>query len=669
MAKFEDLSNDRRDGEKPRGLPSAFERQLRRQQSRIRTIRIALIVLATLTFFLLGVTFLVQNETLIPQNLRVGLSEQGDAVIVTHKTDFTVLSNYHEIIYVKADSSELTTTTGPYKGICNGVEFLGNGEFAIFLDGLATVYEKPNGEGEAWEAKPRIIPYPFLPTRNAAASATEDNIVASWITENRISAQMGGDLEAGTLPFKLVKQKPKDEADKDDESGETEQVEEELEMRVKGLGVFYSAGRIFQIILTEKNNLMVVHFKLEKVEVEKLESENGVSETEGEGSEPGGSEEIETSEKDSGAPQPTFVYRPVDVNLDKVITGQIKDVATAASQNRVLVAYKRSNEDPDDEIWQAIVFHAGRWSDDKSGDKENPKPLVEYELGDISPSAKGAESETPLKPILALSGERLFSFGVGEDGRSITRKSAVLADKSALEWNEEKPWVLDRMSIPIEVDTLILLMVVMLSGTVVCMVWLGLNREQDIERALNVMVESQVGRDTTKLGKPVGMALVDRMAWAGPLRRVIAFHVDLLVVMLPIVGIISLRELSAEKALNLVFQQPEYLLDGLQERLIALFVIAVYGFICEVWFDGRTLGKRLLKMRVVAKDGRGVGVFPLFVRNFVRVIELAHPLTILISMFCILLTRRHQRIGDVFSGTAIKIDAASDDDGKAREMS
>ena len=133
-------------------------------------------------------------------------------------------------------------------------------------------------------------------------------------------------------------------------------------------------------------------------------------------------------------------------------------------------------------------------------------------------------------------------------------------------------------------------------------------------------------------------------------------------IMTPIVaGVGAASGYDIERLLNLYPIHPQFLLDGLTERLITLTVVALYGFICEAWF-GRTLGKVILNMRVVTVGGKRPGTFAIFGRNIFRVFELCHPTTILFCVLSMFVTRRHQRVGDMLAGTAVRIDAGDDDD-------
>lgn len=87
--------------------------------------------------------------------------------------------------------------------------------------------------------------------------------------------------------------------------------------------------------------------------------------------------------------------------------------------------------------------------------------------------------------------------------------------------------------------------------------------------------------------------------------------------------------------------------------LVAVFVI-VWGYfpVFESLWSGRTPGKRLQRLRVVRTDGQPAGVGPVIVRNIVRIADFL-PAFYAAGSLSILLSRRHQRLGDLAAGTMV----------------
>ncbi len=97
--------------------------------------------------------------------------------------------------------------------------------------------------------------------------------------------------------------------------------------------------------------------------------------------------------------------------------------------------------------------------------------------------------------------------------------------------------------------------------------------------------------------------------------------------------------------------------------ILAMVTYVVYCVLMEYRF-GATLGKRVMKLRVVGNGAAPAGLREVLLRNLVKIIELMSlPLLLLVP----LLTRNRQRLGDMFAQTAVvdataPLPAESDDD-------
>ena len=91
--------------------------------------------------------------------------------------------------------------------------------------------------------------------------------------------------------------------------------------------------------------------------------------------------------------------------------------------------------------------------------------------------------------------------------------------------------------------------------------------------------------------------------------------------------------------------------------ILVLFLLFAGYFILFEWlWNGQTPGKRLLKLRVIREDGRPLTVWEAVARNLLRIFD-AFPGFVLpiysIGLITIFLSRRDQRVGDVFAGTVV----------------
>ena len=111
---------------------------------------------------------------------------------------------------------------------------------------------------------------------------------------------------------------------------------------------------------------------------------------------------------------------------------------------------------------------------------------------------------------------------------------------------------------------------------------------------------------------------------------------------------------------------------GALATLIFFLVRTPYYVITELLFDGRTLAKKWLGLRVVSRDGRSLRVYQIVVRNLMREIEFFAPLIyvfagaqlsgwitliavgwIVILILVPVFSPLNQRLGDIVAGTAV----------------
>ncbi|MBS1151645.1 MAG: hypothetical protein H6Q89_3343 [Myxococcaceae bacterium] len=95
--------------------------------------------------------------------------------------------------------------------------------------------------------------------------------------------------------------------------------------------------------------------------------------------------------------------------------------------------------------------------------------------------------------------------------------------------------------------------------------------------------------------------------------------------------------------------------------LIGFAAIWGYWTGMELAWRGQTVGKRLMRIRVVKSDGSPIGVFESAVRNLVRIVDFL-PTCYPIGLISMLIDPRHRRLGDLAAGTMLvreeKIDLA-----------
>lgn len=91
--------------------------------------------------------------------------------------------------------------------------------------------------------------------------------------------------------------------------------------------------------------------------------------------------------------------------------------------------------------------------------------------------------------------------------------------------------------------------------------------------------------------------------------------------------------------------------------IIALFLIFAGYFVFFEWlWNGQTPGKRLLKLRVIREDGRPITLWEALARNLLRIFDAVPGFVIpiySIGLITIFMSRRDQRVGDLFAGTVV----------------
>jgi uncharacterized RDD family membrane protein YckC len=87
--------------------------------------------------------------------------------------------------------------------------------------------------------------------------------------------------------------------------------------------------------------------------------------------------------------------------------------------------------------------------------------------------------------------------------------------------------------------------------------------------------------------------------------------------------------------------------------VLAYFVVPIaYGITCEWLMRGQTLGKRLLRLRVMDATGLRLRFSQILMRNLLRAVDSLPALYLVGGAVC-LVSRRGQRLGDLAAGTVV----------------
>lgn len=135
---------------------------------------------------------------------------------------------------------------------------------------------------------------------------------------------------------------------------------------------------------------------------------------------------------------------------------------------------------------------------------------------------------------------------------------------------------------------------------------------------------------------PEGVRIL--MTPAGPSARAWAWAIDFMIC----VGIFILYAIAVG-AMQL----------GSGSLLIGLFILYWgYPIICEVYFNGRSIGKRALRLKVVRADGLPVGWRESTLRNLLLVADFL-PAMYMSGLLCMLFDLQFRRLGDIVAGTQV----------------
>ncbi|MGY8562338.1 RDD family protein [Paracidovorax citrulli] len=130
---------------------------------------------------------------------------------------------------------------------------------------------------------------------------------------------------------------------------------------------------------------------------------------------------------------------------------------------------------------------------------------------------------------------------------------------------------------------------------------------------------------------------------AGPVPRAVAWVIDF------IIRVAALMLLSIPLTVLGEFGQGLYL--GLMFLLMWAYTIVQEA----CW--GRTLGKRVLGLRVVAQDGAPIGWMAAITRNLLRTVDML-PFGYALGLLSSLFDRSGRRLGDLVAGTVVVHDSA-----------
>ena len=165
----------------------------------------------------------------------------------------------------------------------------------------------------------------------------------------------------------------------------------------------------------------------------------------------------------------------------------------------------------------------------------------------------------------------------------------------------------------------------------------------------------QISPDQLNIDTPELVSI--EMPLAGIGSRFIALLVDYLIwgaglVVLIVLGIALLPALHTFNRISAQWAEA-----------IVIFIIFLvqwgYFTLFEAFWNGRTPGKRVAKIRVIQRSGRSIGLVESMARNLVRYIDQL-PFFYAVGVIAMFVTKQHQRLGDLAAGTLVVRDREPD---------
>jgi uncharacterized RDD family membrane protein YckC len=130
---------------------------------------------------------------------------------------------------------------------------------------------------------------------------------------------------------------------------------------------------------------------------------------------------------------------------------------------------------------------------------------------------------------------------------------------------------------------------------------------------------------------------------AGPITRFLAWLIDLLIVLAIILAVCIALSIFG------------VILGDLAGMLLFLAAFGVwfgYGIVLEWFWNGQTVGKKILRLRVVDEHALRLTFSQVVIRNLLRMADMQPAFYLLGGIVCVL-SRKLQRLGDMVAGTVV----------------
>jgi len=152
---------------------------------------------------------------------------------------------------------------------------------------------------------------------------------------------------------------------------------------------------------------------------------------------------------------------------------------------------------------------------------------------------------------------------------------------------------------------------------------------------------NQEYRQVLNLKTPEGVNF--SLPLAGVFTRLLAVIIDQAVITVGIIMISSIAAIvgafSADIAIAFII-------------LMQFLIATSYGILIEWYWNGQTVGKRILKIQVIDESGMHITFAQIAIRNLLRIIDLL-PAFYCIGAIFFICSRRNKRLGDIAANTVV----------------
>jgi len=129
--------------------------------------------------------------------------------------------------------------------------------------------------------------------------------------------------------------------------------------------------------------------------------------------------------------------------------------------------------------------------------------------------------------------------------------------------------------------------------------------------------------------------------YATILQRIGAFLIDMIIITILSGILIAIGFIGSAAAGTLFF--------GF--ALAGFTILFLYFVVLETIWEGQTVGKKVLNIRVVKENGKKIKLVDSLLRNILRIID--NQIAGVVAVLLIVFTAKRQRLGDLVAGTIV----------------